>query len=197
MKKELSETIVSFLGLMLVFLAPIHFTLYNIMVMAMALSLAFFGRIIVQKRCSGEKIAYKTDKRTLFLSMILSFFSLGIIRWAAPGGFKKQPRRTALYGVAFNIVIGVIFLMVAMVFGTSALLSETAFVLTVFFVRISETNLVFAVSSMIPVGILDGKTLYKDKKTFWAILTLSVMLLFMFFMWYRFSVLYKVFELVL
>ncbi len=194
MKEELSEILVSFLGLILIFLVPSQYSLYNITLFGIAITIAFLARICLQKYFS-KKSKYETDKKLLFISLFISLISFGTLKWAVAGGLKNKTKKVAAYGVVFNIIMGISFLLMTMFSGTMVLLSQEIFIMTFSFFIISNVNFVFAISNMLPVGNLDGKILYnKDRKLFWALFSLSLCTFFLLLLWYRFSIIYQFFN---
>ncbi len=191
LKIEISEIIVSFLALILVFIVPFQFHIYYIIIISISLAISFLSKIIVQKTIL-KNARYQSNKKLLFFSIVFSFLTFGVFRLALYGGFKKMNRKTAIYGVMLNSFLGTFFLMLAMFFAVQILSNPEILPLTTLFIIFSQTNFVFAISSMLPFGNMEGAFLYKkDKKTFWAFLFLTISLFTMFFVWYRFSVLYQ------
>lgn len=167
-EKELQDLFLSIIVVSLVYLSIIRFNLFFFPFVLLAVILAFVLHEIAHRtmaRKLGFIARYVADRRGLLLTLLSIFFPIKII---APGavvivGYPglEEEGLIALAGPLTNIFLSYLGIMLFYA-SPPTLLSVLAYVL-------AKINADVAIFNLLPIGILDGRKIYRWNVKTWAV----------------------------
>lgn len=157
----------------------LSFFLNSLLVVGLAFILhEELGHKLVAQRY-GYWAEYRAWPMGLFLALLLGVISRGAFVFAAPGAVmisgsrrvasvtKEKMGKIAVAGSVVNIILCIIFIFLAVIFGSSL------------FIMAAQVNVFLALFNMIPIGMLDGlKVMRWDRRVWGGVLGISIILFF-------------------